>query len=230
LKQVKNRYSRNIKALTIEEFEELQKKAVCIVGIGGLGGTIAELLSRTGVRKITVIDGDSFEESNLNRQIYSREDNLGQNKAEAARIRIEKTNSEVEITVHTEYINRENGHEIIKGSDVVVDALDSIETRFLLKDIAKDLGIPLVHGSIGGWYGQVSTIFPEDDTLETIYKNENRQGIEKKLGNLGSTASLVASVQAAEVIKILTGKGELLRNSVLRIDTLYNEYDLIKLS
>lgn len=222
---LKERYLRNMLALSAEDVEKLHTKKVCIIGSGGLGGYILENLARIGILHITIVDFDVFEASNLNRQLLSTESVMGIPKTEVAVRRVNTVNSQVKITGLQMKFDETNGEDILKGHDIVMDALDSISTRLLLAEICRKLNIPLVHGSIGGWYGQVACVFPGDKTLEKIYNTATEdRGIEKNLGNLPFTAAMIASLQCAECIKILTGKGDVLRNSVLHADLLHNEF------
>lgn len=225
---MKKRYLRNILTLTPEENEKLKYFKVCIIGCGGLGGYIIEMLSRIGIGNLTVVDMDIFEESNLNRQILSSEENLGYSKALEAKKRINSINSDVKVNVIEDGFNKDNGMDIICDHNVVVDALDNIESRLLLQEYCEKLNIPLVYGAIAGWFGQVCTIMPGDRTLNQIYK-DNSIGVENKLGNPSFTPANVASIQVSEVIKVLLCKGELLQNQMLVIDLLYNEFNIINL-
>lgn len=223
-----NRYKRNIGTLTLEENKKLKDFKVCVVGCGGLGGYIIEMLSRLGIGYITVVDGDVFDESNLNRQLFCDENNLGLNKAESVKKRIKYINSNVYINVINDFLDNENCKEILKNHDIAIDALDNIKVRFVLQDICKELNIPLIHGAISGWYGQVTTIFPGDDTLNYIYKNKETE-LENKLGNPSFTPANIASIQVSEAIKALLNKGEVLSKKLLLIDLLYNEYNIIEI-
>lgn len=225
---MKERYLRNISTLSADENDKLKDFKVCIIGCGGLGGYIIEMLGRLGIGSLTVVDFDTFEESNLNRQILSSENSLGSSKAEMAKKRIKEVNSEVEVSVIKEFLSSENCEKIICNHHIVVDALDDIKTRFILQNNCKKLNIPLIHGAIGGWFGQVTTIFPGDDTLNSIYKNMDK-GIEKELGNPSFTPANIASIQVSEVVKVLFNKGDILRNKLLVIDLLYNEHNIIEL-
>ena len=226
---MKERYIRNIKAISEEENAVLFDKKVCVIGCGGLGGYIIEILARIGVGNLIVVDGDVFEESNLNRQLFSKTDLLGKSKAESAYRRVLEINPEVKVKYIYDFLDESNYSEIINNSDVAVDALDNIKTKKFLQKACEELGIPLVHGAIGGWYGQVTTIFPGDRTLDIIYKGEEEKGQEKILGNLPFTASYTASLQSAEVIKLLIKRGDLLRKKVLFMDLLNNESEIINL-
>ncbi len=226
---MKERYIRNIKAISEEENAALFDKKVCVIGCGGLGGYIIEILARIGVGNLIVVDGDVFEESNLNRQLLSKTDLLGKSKAESAYRRVLEINPEVKVKYIYDFLDESNYSEIINNSDVAVDALDNIKTKKFLQRACEELGIPLVHGAIGGWYGQVTTIFPGDRTLDIIYKGEEEKGQEKVLGNLPFTASYTASLQSAEVIKLLIKRGDLLKKKVLFMDLLNNESEIINL-
>ena len=223
------RYVKNMNMLSKEENERLREFNVCVVGCGGLGGYIIEFLGRLGIGKITAIDGDSFEETNLNRQILSDTISLGKSKAVTAQNRMKLVNPLINLTPVVEELSKENAEEILKGHDLIVDAVDSINTRFLLQEITAKLNIPLVHGAIAGWYGQVSTILPGDKTLEKIYPSRDGRGIENDLGNPSFTPALVASIQVAEALKVLLGKGGILRNKLLYIDLLEQEYVIMTL-
>ena len=224
------RYARNMEAITADEMKILEKSKVCVVGCGGLGGYIIELLARIGVGSITAIDGDVFDETNLNRQLFSHSKNIGKSKSEEAKKRIELVNPLINIESVNVMINESNSLFLLKGHDIIVDALDNIKTRKLIQSSAAKLNIPIVHGAIGGFYGQVTTIFPNDNTLDYLYPNDIKldRGIEKRLGNPSFTPALIASIEVAEVIKILLRRGDLLRGKVLFIDLLENSFDILE--
>lgn len=223
------RYVRNMNTLSIEENERLKDFRACVVGCGGLGGNIIEQLGRLGIGYITAVDGDVFDESNLNRQLLSEVGNLGCSKALEAEKRMKKVNPHITVVSVVKRLNRDNGMEIISNHNVIIDALDNIESRLILEELAEKAGIPLVHGAIAGWFGQVTTIFPGDRTLSRLYPNEAKHGIEKELGNPSFTPALVASIQVAEAVKIMIRRGDLLRNKVLHINLLDQDYELIEL-
>ncbi|HAI21322.1 MAG TPA: molybdopterin biosynthesis protein MoeB [Clostridiales bacterium UBA8153] len=224
---VERRYLRNLNMLSEAEMGKLAAARVAVVGCGGLGGYVLELVGRLGVGQLTAIDGDVFDETNLNRQLLSDLETLGQSKAEAARARMLKVNPLVNVSAIAREVTAANGTELLAGHDVVVDAVDSIATRLVLQALAARLGVPLVHGAIAGWYGQVTTVFPEDRTLDAVYGGGSSGGIERELGNPSFTPALVASVQAGEVLKLLIGRGEVLRKRILYIDLLEHFYTVI---
>jgi len=119
---------------------------------------------------------------------------------------------------------------LLAGHQVVVDALDSIPVRKMLAAVCQRLSLPLVHGAIAGWCGQVCTQFPGEDSLEIIYRNSNQeQGVESEQGVLAFAPAVVASLQVAEVVKILLGRGELLRKRILLFNLLDMEFEVLDL-
>jgi len=218
---IPKRYQRNLGVVSPSEQVKLLQSKVAIIGTGGLGGTVLELLSRMGIGKLIIADKDIIGDSNLNRQILSTETNSGQSKTEVAVKRVKEINSSIEITGHSVFIDSDNVKKIIKGAGVVVDALDNLPSRFVLQRACQDLKIPLVHGAIAGFNGQLTTIFPEDKGLELIYGSDKdlpEHGSEVILGAPTVTPALIASLEAQEVIKILLKRGKLFRNRLLYLD------------
>lgn len=224
-----SRYLRNFSTISKEENTLLRQSKVCVVGCGGLGGYIIEMLGRIGVGTITAVDGDVFEESNLNRQILADENTIGLSKAKVAKERMAIVNSDINIIPIVDFIDESNAEGILSGHKVIIDALDNIPSRLILQDACEKLQLPLVHGAIAGWYGQVSTILPGDFTLNKIYGENTSKGVEKELGNPSFTPALISSIQVSEVVKLLINRGDLLRNKLLFINTLEQEYNVINL-
>lgn len=215
------RYQRNRQAISVEQQLKLFQSRVAVIGCGGLGGYVIEELARLGVGTIIAIDPDVFEEHNLNRQLLSSPATLGRAKVEAAAARVAEINPAVTLVTMQVAYSPENGRELLNGAQVIVDALDSIQTRLALAKTCTDLGIPMVHGAIGGWYGQTTTQFPGDDTVQKLYRLwVEGKGVEQKLGNPSFTPALVASIEVAEVCKILLGVGEPLHHRKLSINLL----------
>jgi molybdopterin/thiamine biosynthesis adenylyltransferase len=218
---IPERYQRNLGVVIPSEQAKLLQSKVAIIGAGGLGGTVLELLARMGIGKLIIVDKDLIVDSNLNRQILSTEKNLGQSKTEFAVKRVKEINSSIEIVEHSVFINSDNVKKIIEGAGIVVDALDNLPSRFVLQKACRDLKIPLVHGAIAGFNGQLTTIFPEDKGLELIYGSDRdlpEHGSEVELGAPTVTPALIASLEAQEVVKILLKRGKLFRNRLLYLD------------
>ena len=217
---IPERYQRSMGTIGIDGQLKLLNSAVAVVGAGGLGGSIIELLARAGVGQLRVIDPDVFCDSNLNRQILCDMGSLGVAKVEAAAKRVEAINPAVEVRAYAVEADENNLGEMIEGCQVVVDALDNIGTRKRLEKISKKMSVPFVHGAIAGFLGQVMTIFPQDEGLTSIYGDgeDDGPGIEMTLGTPGMTPFLIASLQVTEVIKVLLGWPRPLRNKMLIMD------------
>lgn len=224
-----NRYSRNQSMISSDEQILLNKSKVCVIGCGGLGGYNIEMLARLGIGTITIIDGDVFDESNLNRQLYSTSETMGYKKADIAKDRLGLVNPEVTVISINKFLTKENGFDLLKDSDIIVDALDSMDVRKEVVHLCESLQVPFVYGAIAGWYGQVATILPGDQTLEQLNKSSKNKGEEVQLGNPSFTPALVASIQVSEVLKLITGKGDILRHSFLHINMLNHEYEVYDL-
>jgi molybdopterin/thiamine biosynthesis adenylyltransferase len=213
------RYQRNRRTLSVEQQLMLHESRVAVIGCGGLGGYVVEELARLGVGTLVGVDPDRFEEHNLNRQLLSGVDALGKAKVEAAAERIAAINPAITFVGHQEPLSSANAMTLLHGCRVAVDALDAVSSRLALRDACAQLGIPLVHGAIAGWYGQVTTEFPGDGTLAILYgRATEEKGAETTLGNPSFTPAVVASLQAAEVCKVLLGVGQPLRKRVLTVN------------
>ena len=218
---IPERYHRNLGVISTSEQVKLLNSKVAIIGVGGLGGMVLELLVRVGVGEIIIVDKDFITDSNLNRQILTTEINLSAEKISVAIQRAKEINSDIKITGHPVFINLENIEKIINGVEVVVDALDNLTSRFVLQKACRKLKIPLVHGAVAGFSGQLTTIFPQDKGLELIYgtdKDLPDHGSEAKLGAHTVIPAIFGSLEAQEVIKILLKKGKLFRNKLLYLD------------
>lgn len=224
------RYQRNRQLLSTQDQLNLCESHVVVVGCGGLGGHVIEGLARLGVGTLTVIDPDIFEEHNLNRQILSCLDNLGTRKVDAAVARVADLNPAVEVRPKFQALDGDNGATLLRGAQVVVDALDSIEVRLELSALCHELELPLVHAAIGGWYGHATTQLPDGRGLEPIYgRNRNQSGLEKNLGNPSFTPAVLAAIEVAETCKILLSRETLLSDRLLNVDLLDMEFDEIPL-
>ncbi len=229
---IPERYIRNMKSFSSTDQATLLKSIVTIVGLGGLGGIVSEILARTGIGTLNLIDGDLFEESNLNRQFLCTENLLSKPKADAAAKRVKEINSSVTVRKYYEYLGEENADRIIGESGTVIDCLDSLTGRFILEKASKKAGCRLVSAAVAGSYGHITTIFPEDPGLKLIYgdpENAPEKGAETSLGALSFCVSLVASLEASEAIKIILKKGSLLRNKLLLVDLDGNTFETIQL-
>ena len=228
----KDRYDRNFNTLSREEQKKIGTSKVVIIGLGGLGGSVCEMLARVGIGHLTLIDGDVFEPSNLNRQLLSQENLMGFPKAQAAKDRVKAINSEVRVTHLVQYLDESNLYDRIKDGDVIMDCLDSIDTRFKLQKAAQNASIPIVSGAIAGVAGQLTTIYPKDKGYELIYgkKGGNKsKGIETRTGNIAYCAFFVAALQSSECLKVLLDRGDILRNKLLIAELWTNTFEIMDL-
>ncbi len=200
---MEKRYIRNVPALSEDECALLRAKKVCVVGCGGLGCHIIEQLARIGIGEIRCVDGDHFEETNLNRQIFSAEELIGQSKAEAAAARVNAINSGVNVRPYCTYLSEENAVEIISGCDAVLGGLDNIPTRKILARACAEEGIPYIYGAISGWVAQAGISMPGDGLIDRLYPKDTAL---KDKSVLSFTPALSASMQTALCVKLLTGR------------------------
>lgn len=224
------RYIRNIGTIGIEGQLKLLCSTVAVCGVGGLGGTIIELLARQGIGHLVIIDNDKFAENNLNRQIMATEGDLKKSKVKVAATRIKKINSAVTVTAVNKKIDSKNVKNLIKDVGVVIDGLDNLMTRQTVADACNKLKIPFVHGAIAGFNGQLMTIFPGDKGLNAICglsADENECGIETHTGNPAATPAVIAAWEVQEAIKIITGIGNPIRNRLIFLDFADGTFDEI---
>ncbi|HNR65586.1 MAG TPA: ThiF family adenylyltransferase [Atribacterota bacterium] len=227
---IPTRYRRNFNTVSFAEQITFLKSKVTVAGCGGLGGNIIELLARLGIGSIIAIDGDVFQESNLNRQALCNEDSFGTGKAVTAISRIKHINSSIDAHSYSQFFDIHNLATFIGDTDVVIDALDNIPSRFLLEKVCKELKIPLIHGAINGLQGQASTIFPEDKGLVAIYGPEDKyhkQFTDNQVSVLSVTPAMIASIQVAEVLKVLLKRGKPLQNKLLLINLEENDFNIV---
>lgn len=219
------RHSRNIPALSREEQALLAGKTLAVIGCGGLGGYLIELLCRVGVGTIRAVDGDVFEQSNLNRQLLSTMDTLGTPKAQAAAERVKAIDPGIRVEARCVYLDEHNARELISGCDAVVDALDSIAARRTLAKACEMLQIPLVFGGISGWVAQAAVSMPGDHLIETLFP----ESIElKDRSVLSFTPALCAAMQASLCVRLLAGR-PVKTGSISCFDLLNQEFETIDL-
>jgi len=225
--EIRERHSRNIPALSKEDMEKLAGSRVLVIGCGGLGGNIIEYLARAGVGSLTVVDGDVFEESNLNRQILSTTENLGQKKALAAAERVKAIDPSVDVTPVCEFLTKENASALMADTDLVVDALDNAAARLVLEDAAAEAGLTLVHGAICGWDLQVMLVPPGSGLLHRIYAEDY---VPASGTSLPFTPAVCAAIEAAAAVRYLCGLETDLDSSLLAGSLSDMSFDIIRFS
>ncbi|MEI6388583.1 MAG: HesA/MoeB/ThiF family protein [Spirochaetota bacterium] len=213
------RYARNYRTIGIDEQLRLHEGCVAIIGCGGLGGYLIEGLARLGVGTLIAVDPDSFEASNLNRQILATITDLGRPKTQVAEERVRSINPATTVIQRQLRFEAATADLILAGVDVIADALDSIPSRLELAAAAARLGLPLVHGAIAGWYVQATTALPGSGAIEMLFGSATTsRGIETETGNPAFAPAVAASIQAAEITKLLLGKPAGLAGKLLHLD------------
>lgn len=217
------RYSRQVmlEEIGFDGMEKLRGAKVCVVGAGGIGNPVVTQLVAMGVGKLRIVDRDVIEITNLHRQHLYTDDDIGRVKVEAAAERLRKLNPTVEIEPVPTSVTKYTAESIVRGFDVVIDALDSVDARYALNDACIKHGIPLVYAGALGMLGSVTTIIPERTAcLRCIFPalNEDDMPACSTEGVHPSILYLVGGIQVSEAVKIITGKEPTLLNKLLYID------------
>lgn len=217
------RYERNIPALTEAECALLRSKRVLVVGCGGLGGHLIDMLARIGIGFLRVVDGDVFEPSNLNRQLLSEVPLLGVGKAKAAAARISRVNLDVEVEAVDAFLTESNARSLLLSCDAVLDGLDNIESRRILAKACDRAGIPYVYGAVNGWVAQAAISMPGDRLVEKLYPEGAAL---KNKSVLSFTPALCAAMQVSLCVKLLLGR-PVETDMVYYFDLLNQEFETI---
>lgn len=217
-----------IPELGVEGQEKLKKSKVFIAGAGGLGSPVTLYLAAAGVGNIIVADNDTVEMSNLNRQVIHWRRNVGYKKVESAKEKISLLNTFINLETIDKTITAKNIIGLTEGCDAIVDAMDNIASRFALNKAAIKWNVPLFHGAVNGMEGRVTTIIPgQTACIGCMY----RLGVRSlKFPVLGVTPGLIGIIQATEVIKYITGMGDLLENRLLIYDGMDLKFKEFRLS
>lgn len=219
-------FSRNIGALTQAQQESIRQSRVAVIGCGGLGGYVAEELVRIGLGRLHVFDPDVFSPSNCNRQLLALKATMGLNKAEMAAKRATLIHPLSKVLSYPVDF-REAEADTALQVDVVVDCLDDIPTRRDLADLCIARQLPLVHGSVYEWYGQVGVQLPDTDLMARLYPDRSVRQVQKSPSVLAFTAAVVASLQVCEAVKLLLKLPSTLHNSCLHVDLKNCEFQLL---
>ncbi|MFC1831929.1 ThiF family adenylyltransferase [Thermodesulfobacteriota bacterium] len=225
-------YARNQKRLSSEDQIKLLQSHVAVIGLGGLGGTVTEILARIGIGRLTLVDGDHFDDSNLNRQLLSSTEVLGEQKAAVAAKRVKAVNPAVKTQAVSSFLTAENAETLLSGATIAVDCLDSITDRFTLETACRTMAITMVSAAIGGSSGQLTVIYPGDTGLSRIYGSPEKaadRGIEKTMGTLPFAAIAMAAMECAEVVAMAVGDPSGLRNKLLITDLVDHSLDIVEL-
>ncbi|HXG68240.1 MAG TPA: ThiF family adenylyltransferase [Blastocatellia bacterium] len=223
---MQERYSRQILFPEVGEEGQarLARSKAILIGCGALGGVQAETLARAGVGRLVLVDRDFVEESNLQRQITFEESDARDRlpKAVAAARRLSRVNSTIKIEPVVTDVNYENIADLIADADVVLDGTDNFETRYLINDACIKAGVPWVYGAAVGSYGMTMTVIPgQTPCLRCVLEEMPEPGSGPTCDTVGvlmPVISVIASIQAAEALKLLVGQADKLHRSLVRVD------------
>lgn len=232
----RERYDRQIllPQVGINGQRKLKKARVLIVGAGGLGAPAALYLAGAGIGTLGIMDADTVNVSNLHRQIIHTLDRVDMNKAESAGRTIKEQNTFVQVQVYPYFLTADNAEEILQEYDFVIDAVDNIETKFLINDACVLLHKPFCHAGVLQFQGQIMTYVPgECPCYRCIFEEIPKKGTVlngSQAGIMGPVAGLVGSVQALEAIKYILGIGELLTGKMMIWDGLTMKTRIVQYS
>lgn len=221
------KYTGNVRTFGIEGQIKILRSTVAIIGCGGLGGAIIEICARLGVGSLRLFDADTFAEHNVNRQLLCTEETFNLSKSLCAARRVQNINSSLDVKYYEIFFNDQADQSLLKGCDYVIDALDNAQDRVFLSQVCGRLNIPMIHGAIGDTLLQVFLVEPGDDLIEKIYANHaptvNR-------GNPVITPMLCASLEVAEMVKLILQDGKPLEKEFLFFNWLYNDFHIIPIA
>lgn len=232
----RNRYQRHLLIPEVGEAGQLKMlgaKVLCL-GAGGLGSPAALYLTAAGVGTLGIVDMDVVDASNLQRQILHNMDRIGDRKVDSAKKTLTALNPDVNVITHDVRLDASNIVDIISGYDIVVDGTDNFPVRYMLNDASVKLGIPVVHGSIFRFEGQVTVFDPQNgptyrDMLPEPPPPELAPSC-AEAGVLGVLPGIVGSIQALEAIKLILGHGDSLVGRLLAFDAADMEFNEFKLN
>lgn len=221
-----NRYSRHVILSEIGESgqKKINSSKVLVIGSGGLGCPVLQYLAAAGVGTIGIVDNDTVDISNLQRQVLFGKSALGMNKAEAAKERLSDINDELDYQIYPVKLTNRNALDIVSKYDIVVDGTDNFATRYLINDACVILGKPLVYGSIFKFEGQVSVFnYKGGATYRCLFPSPPDPGTVpscSEVGVLGVLPGLIGTMQANEVLKIILGLGDVLSGKLMMFNAL----------
>ena len=204
----KQRYQRqlSIPEIGVDGQIKLGKASVLIVGLGGLGSVSSYYLAAAGVGKLRIVDGDQVALNNLNRQILHSTLDLNRPKIESAAEKLQRLNPECRIEPVRAHIGEDNGFDLAKGCDLILDATDNLASRHVLNRISLARQIPLIYGGINGWNGTAATFIPGKTCCFTcLFPPEDLRKQGTGIPALGPAAGVIASIQSMEALRILLG-------------------------
>jgi adenylyltransferase/sulfurtransferase len=214
----RTRYERQIPEIGEQGQERLSLATVFVAGAGGLGSHALTALAAAGLGTLRIADPDTVELGNLNRQVLHHTPDVGRPKVDSAAEKLHDLNPHVSVERIAKTLTASNARALIEGSDLVVDATDNLEARFLLNRAAVDLAIPLVHGAVRGFEGRALTVIPGRSACLACMHPSPPAG--ETFPVVGSAPALIGVIQANEAIKCILGTGDLLADRLLVYDGL----------
>jgi len=211
--------------------EKLNNAHVVIVGLGGLGSPVAMYLATAGIGKLTLVDDDQVEQSNLQRQIIHTESSIGKNKVISAKEAIKALNSDCSVNTIDKRLNENEFEQLLSDANVLVDCCDNFETRFLLNRVCFKTKMPLVSGSAIRWEGQLTTFTMKDNTpcYQCLYDDSSTTDQTcSQNGVVGPAVGIIGSMQVLETVKVITGAGKLSVGELTLFDGLDMSFRKIK--
>lgn len=213
--------ARQVPLVSKKEQEKFKNAKITVIGCGGIGGEAIEMLARMGVGELVLVDEDSFDLTNMNRQTLATMDDLNEDKSETAAKKVKAINPYVKVTNYSEHVNEENVDEIIADSRIVIDALDNVLTRVIVSRKANENKIPFIHGAIHGTLGQITVFLANTKSYEEMFSlpslgKDLTEEVMEELENvtsgtppaIGPTPNLIGCLEAMEAYKIITGIGK----------------------
>lgn len=230
------RYNRQIiiPEVGLEGQEKLKKSGILVVGAGGLGCPVLQYLSAAGVGKIAIVEFDMVDEGSLQRQILYGSDDIGKLKSIIARDRLEHLNSLIDIEIFNLRLDADNSMRILKDFDIIVDATDNVETRYVIDDSCADLGKPMVHGAIYKFEGQVSVFnYMGGPRYKSFNPPSERTDLKNpepaSVGLMGVLPGITGTFMANEAIKIIAGLDGVLSGRMLIFNILNYSFHIVNI-
>ena len=209
IRQFSERYLRQLPLFGEKGQSELAAASIFIAGAGGLSSPAATYLAAAGVGRIVLLDCDTVEATNLNRQFLHHTADIGREKAKSGADKLSAFNPEIQISIVCKRLTKENVANLVGDCDLIVDALDNDETRRILAEFAVQNGLPYFHAAVSGFSGQFASFYPnEGPCYFCVFSADESKEKKPVFPIVGATAGIVGSMEAGEVIKYITGKGK----------------------
>ena len=219
--------------------QALKRARVLVIGAGGLGAPVLEYLAAAGIGTLGIVDDDHVSLSNLQRQVIHDTESVGQSKGESAQKSIGRINPHVTVELHQLRLTQENAGELVRAYDIVVDGSDNFETRYAVADACAEEKRPLVHAAVGRFDGSLTVLIPYETNSNGIQNPSYRDLFPEappaglvpscaEAGVIGALTGVMGTLQAMEVIKLITASGEPLVGRLLLYDALGARFDTMK--